>query len=216
MTSGGAEPDSFRPGAPARGTLSAGGQRQNRAGRPARTPGNTRWPGAQRWPVPPVTSPTGPAPGTRRPRDPAVPAHAMRPGSPGPDPSTGLPPRPGRHQPVALAPAHALPRRIGGGKRHRARAARRRTCARPAHSVSAPPSRTNDSSTPAVASKNARPIPTDRLEAVRRRIRHQRLADGGPAVAAALVAVPGTAAPKVFHPACPVLSCHTSLGAHGT
>ena len=201
MTSGGAEPDSFRPGAPARGTLSAGGQRQNRAGRPARTPGNTRWPGAQRWPVPPVTSPTGPAPGTRRPRDPAVPAHAMRPGSPGPDPSTGLPRRPGRHQPVALAPAHALPRR---------------TCARPAHSVSAPPSRTNDSSTPAVASKNARPIPTDRLEAVRRRIRHQRLADGGPAVAGALVAVPGTAAPKVFHPACPVLSCHTSLGAHRT
>ena len=34
MTSGGAEPDSVRPGAPARGTLPAGGQRQDRAGRP--------------------------------------------------------------------------------------------------------------------------------------------------------------------------------------
>ena len=34
MTSGGAEPDSFRQGAPARGTLSAGGQRQDRACRP--------------------------------------------------------------------------------------------------------------------------------------------------------------------------------------
>ena len=34
MTFAGAEPDSFRPGALARGTLSVGGQRQDRACRP--------------------------------------------------------------------------------------------------------------------------------------------------------------------------------------
>ena len=117
----------WRPAAGPRGPPGRG-RRRDRHGPPrpwatraarARTPGDTRWPGARRWPSPPITSPTGPAPGTRRPRDPAVPAHALRPGSPGPDPSTGLPRRPGRHPPVARAPAHALPRRIGGGERHR-------------------------------------------------------------------------------------------------
>ena len=73
-----------------------------------------------------------------------------------------------------------------------------------------------------MASKNARPVPTDRLEGVRSRIRRQRFADGGPAaaafaasiltaprarrpgtapaVAAARAAVPGTASPKLFLP----------------
>ena len=71
------------------------------------------------------------------------------------------------------------------------------------------------------------------IEDVQSRIRRQRLAAGGPAVAAfaaailtpprtgrpgtapdfaaALAAVPGTAQPTFLHPACPVLSCHTSL-----
>ena len=195
MTSGGAEPDSFRPG---RYRLEASG-RTARAARRARRvtrDGRVRSAGQS----PPVTSPTGPAPGTRRPRDPAVPAHAHAARIPRPGSVHGTPAPP---RPASARGARARARPPAPDRRRQAapaRAARRRTCARPAHSVSAPPSRTNDSSTPAVASKNARPIPTDRLEAVRRRIRHQRLADGGPAVAAALVAVPGTAAPKVFSP----------------
>ena len=197
----------WRPAAGPRGPPGRG-RRRDRHGPPrpwatraalARTPGDTRWPGARRWPALTYRPRQAPLP------EPAVLVTQPSPRMPcGPDPPARIRPRDSRAALAGISPWRSRPRtpsRAGSAAASgTGTCSPPRTCARPAHSVSAPPSRTTDSSTPAMASKNARPIPTDRLEAVRRRIRHQRLADGGPAVAAALAAVPGTASPKVFSP----------------